>query len=536
MNIGIFLGYSPGTILAKEGLGRYLGNLVKNIQNANNSVTIACPQWLLDKLYDLFEDFNIDRNSVDLIVEKRIPAIWKLYNILHRKRKYKDNRRSKERIIRGADLLIDGFLSITSFMSLFLVGIVFLLLGIIAIPFLLVGTIFYCIGLLLKSMEGHGSHKIKIMMSQLSQTYERFSKSGLTIYMQIYNHFLEKVIERLVRKINRTDGIDIWYSPAIFWPSFNEIKAPRVINIPDLVTEEFALKWGEHKETQYGTKLCEKTIDGGEYFIVYSNYVKENVAVGKYGKAQECVATIPHGINDLSRYVTIDSDVVRKMGLTNEFTTAYCKTLMQSLLPCVRGINEYVQGYDLSDVDYIFFPSQARPHKNIYNLVRAYEYLLRKKYVRVKLFLTCNLDTIPEIKQYIIQHRLQYDILSFYDVPINGLAALYHQAKLVVNPTLYEGGFPFTFGEGMSVGCPSVMSRIPQVCEMADRFALDDILFDPYNIDDIIEKIEYGLSNREELIEREMKMFKWMQDVYSQEKIGALYVRIFENIVKKNSN
>ena len=535
MKVGIFLGYNPGTVLGKEGLGRYLGNLIKNIQNTGNTIIIACPQWMIGTLNNLFKDFHIEDDSVELIVESRIPIIWEIYDGLTRKRKSKDKKHLIESIVWGTDLFINGILSITNIVGLLLLGVLCLLVSVILFPFLLFGSVLYGCLLLFRSVKNRSSNIIRTTFSQISRVYAKCGQTGLNIYMQIYNHFLEKVLKRLVDKVNKVGTADVWYSPAIFWPIFNNIKAPRVINIPDLVTEEFALSWGENKEILYNTKLCEKTIDDGDKFIVYSDYVKENVVIGKFGKAKDSVVTIPHGINDLSKYVTIDSNVAGKKDMTDVFTASYCKNILQSLAKHTQGINDYINGYDFSDVDYIFYPTQARPHKNLLNLVKAYEYLLRRKYVRVKLFLTCNLDTLPEVKQYLIEHRLQYDIISFYDVSITGLAALYHQAKLVVNPTLYEGGFPFTFGEGLSVGCPSVMSRIPQVCEMTDRFNLDDILFDPYNVSDIADKIAYGLSNRENLIDREWQMYAWMQDAYSQEKIGDYYVQVFEEAVRKSS-
>ena len=199
----------------------------------------------------------------------------------------------------------------------------------------------------------------------------------------------------------------------------------------------------------------------------------------------------------------------------------------------MHGVDDYIIGYHFDDVKYIFYPSQARPHKNLLNLIKAYEVLLRKKYVRMKLFLTCDLSTLPEIKEYIISHRLQYDILSFYNVGTKELAALYHQAELVVNPTLYEGGFPFTFGEGMSVGTPSVMGAIPQVLEMSTGFDLDDIFFDPYNVIDIVNKIEYGINNKEILFEKENRLYQWMLQEYSMEKVGALYVQAFSYAIEK---
>ena len=80
MKVGLFLGYGPDTVLGKEGLGRYLGNLIRNLQSNGNEVAIACPEWNLDALDRLFKDFGIDYNSVDFIIANKIPVIWRLYH------------------------------------------------------------------------------------------------------------------------------------------------------------------------------------------------------------------------------------------------------------------------------------------------------------------------------------------------------------------------------------------------------------------------------------------------------------------------
>ena len=41
MKIGFFLGYGPQTILHKEGLGRYIGSLIKGAVDNGEDVVLA---------------------------------------------------------------------------------------------------------------------------------------------------------------------------------------------------------------------------------------------------------------------------------------------------------------------------------------------------------------------------------------------------------------------------------------------------------------------------------------------------------------
>ncbi|MFD2884495.1 glycosyltransferase [Pseudomonas lini] len=63
-------------------------------------------------------------------------------------------------------------------------------------------------------------------------------------------------------------------------------------------------------------------------------------------------------------------------------------------------------------------------------------------------------------KKFISEHGLQNDVLCLYGLSIQELAACYKLADLAVNPSLSEGGCPFTFTEALSVGTPVVMARI----------------------------------------------------------------------------
>jgi len=186
---------------------------------------------------------------------------------------------------------------------------------------------------------------------------------------------------------------------------------------------------------------------------------------------------------------------------------------------------------DLSSTKFIFYASQLRPNKNIMNLVKGYEIALREKFIYAKLVLTGNPAHVPEVMDYIYKNRLQYDILFAYDVPDQVLAALYSRAVLVVNPTLYEGGFPFTFTEGMSVGTPSIMSDIPQVTEYIDGDLAAKMLFQPMSPNDIADKIAFGINNRSELYELQKPLYDKLKN-RNWSDVANDYLDTFQKVIK----
>jgi glycosyltransferase involved in cell wall biosynthesis len=75
---------------------------------------------------------------------------------------------------------------------------------------------------------------------------------------------------------------------------------------------------------------------------------------------------------------------------------------------------------------------------------------------------------------------------------------------LAVNPSLSEGGCPFTFTEALSVDTPVVMARIPVTEEVLTDPQLQEIsFFDPYDWQDCARRIEWGLAHPQELLARQ---------------------------------
>jgi glycosyltransferase involved in cell wall biosynthesis len=110
---------------------------------------------------------------------------------------------------------------------------------------------------------------------------------------------------------------------------------------------------------------------------------------------------------------------------------------------------------------------------------------------------------------FVSEHRLDAWVLFASGVSNQVLSSLYCWASLAVNPTLFEGGFPFTFTEAYSVGTPSLLSDIPMVREkVLDDSLRNTMLFDPFNPQDLADKIQWGLMHQEQLVELQRTLFE----------------------------
>jgi glycosyltransferase involved in cell wall biosynthesis len=149
-----------------------------------------------------------------------------------------------------------------------------------------------------------------------------------------------------------------------------------------------------------------------------------------------------------------------------------------------------------------------RPSKNILQLLRAYRFLLKECYFGRKLILTGNPQNYSAIGAFVQAHGLENDVLFLPSLSDPQLAAFYRLADLAVNPSLSEGGMPFTFSEAVSVGTPIVMSDIAVTREvLIDEELRELTLFDPYDWRSIASTIERALADRQMLYDLQRSFF-----------------------------
>jgi glycosyltransferase involved in cell wall biosynthesis len=325
-------------------------------------------------------------------------------------------------------------------------------------------------------------------------------------FSELYRLMEESEPSMMLSLIERRSDISAWYTPNAFWPHFNKIQAPRLMCMPDMVLADFpvsfACEGGEHFLDHF--RQVKESIEGGQYFVTYSENVKWRTLVERYHVDSEVIKVINHGANRLEDFLFVTG-----FPGSEEATDLLCRNLFRAALHKAVD-NEYaVNFYSKDGFQFIFYASQFRPNKNIISLLKAYEYLLKRRYIGWKLILTGNPNHSPVIARFIIEHNLVNDVLCLPKLSSQELAACYRLADLAVNPSLSEGGFPFTFTEALSVGTPVIMSRIAVTEEViTDPNLQEQMLFNPYDWKEMADKIEWGLNNHDALLETQKRLYK----------------------------
>lgn len=500
---GIFLAYPPTTELRGEGLGRHLAYLLKGAAARDDiRMVVACPSWTVDSLRALCEAEQVPIDSFDLLAVPQLPISLRLQAMakalfarLSRPRAARPRLRKRLPLAWG-DALPRFLLSTRN-------AIAFVLALVVALPLAILAAIVVAA---VAAVALVARPPVAWLRARMRVPFERELRTIIATIRNPGSHPFGRAMYRvleaseadlLIERIHGRQDIAAWYCPTAFWPQFNAIDRPRVVCVPDVVLTRlpiaFALATGSN-----GLDVLERireTIAGAPHFITYSEDVRWRTLVDEFGCDPGAVHVIRHGNNDLSSLIRVEGTPDDAAA-----TVDFCRVQLADAL--VRSTNAaYAHGFANRGFRFIFCPTQARPNKNLLTLLVAYEHLLRVRGLPHKLVLTADLDGFPQARDFVEAKRLGNDVLSLRNLSVRQLAACYALADVAVNPSLFEGGCPFTLTEALSVGTPALLARIAVAEEsIRDERLSAAMLFDPYDWEALSERIEWALGHRADLL------------------------------------
>lgn len=516
---GIFVAYPPTVDLRDQGLGRHLAMFLKGAEGLSDvRFIIVCPSWTKETLEELFESEQVSSEVFEIVAPEKKPYALRLFELLKaygaRPKRQSWMSLLSQRLIKSGEniwnyltaraVAVYNLPSLIGFLGVFIPILIFLAPLVVLISPIV--AIFLCakwISDLKPHLKTYFHHNRWMRLLQKSSTLLERPESEKWV-LRLFDEMQGQEITRMQAKITALTEVSAWYCPTAFWPSFHDIKAPRLMCVPDVVLSDFPVGFSSVGGDRFlrTFETVEKAIREGEHFVTYSETVKWNTLVDRYGVPAANVTVIPHAPNALNRPVEING-----FPDTEATSRNFCQTLLRTALQ--RSTNPgYTSTLQNGDVKFLFYASQFRPNKNVLMLLRAFEHLLRKRYLGHKLILTGNPSLMPEIGRFVIDKRLQNDVIFLHGLSVPELAACYKLADLAVNPTLSEGGCPFTFTEALSVGTPVVMSRIAVAEEILTDPCLQEMtFFYPYDWRDCAKRIEWAVTHRDELLAVQRKTY-----------------------------
>lgn len=494
---GLYLAYPLGVDLRTEGLGRHLGEWLRAASRRGDCrFVIACPSWTRTQLFNLLDSYAVPRHSFEFVTPRDAPSVLLLANLLSRRasrtvrrpararRPKKPRRRTwragweaASRILAAAIFRPRGLLSLVALVA-------------IAIPLAPLVAVAVAVRLGLRKV----SPLVRPLGRRVRQGVQWWRGQVARLAGSRKLHAAEMAaVDRLVAA--RTD-VAAWMTPAPFWPDFNRIPRPRLTCVPDVVLHEFPVSFAERGGAGMFARYTaiKKTIAESDHFVTYSEHVKQGTLVERHDVEPHRITVIRHGVNRLDALVT-----VRGFPDDREASETACRQWLAAALHKAVG-STTAAALGAGRFRFFFYASQFRPNKNLPTLLRAYRHLRQEHGLGHKLILTGHPAESPDVREFIESHSLQHDVLCLHGLTARELAACYRLAELAVNPSLSEGGCPFTFGEAMSVETPVLMARIPVTEEVIrDKRVCDAMLFDPYDWQELADRMVWALSHRQEL-------------------------------------
>lgn len=305
-----------------------------------------------------------------------------------------------------------------------------------------------------------------------------------------------------------------------FWPHFIEFQKtikPSVCTFQDVTILDFPENVGGNNARIFW-ELSKKWIENTTCIVTSSNYVKERLKQ-YYGKICDSIIVIPHRGSPLEFFdekIEISS-VLKKYKIPRE---------------------------------YILYPGNLGFHKNHYNLLVAYsEFKYRDKYPLVLFGLLTEYlqKTPPDYPELIncarlvallnrlkMRHGKDFYALGYIDD--KDVGALIKNAKVLVMPSISEGGGSYPVEEALRCGVPVACSDIQVMREHLSSRSSNVVWFNPESTDSIRSALQEVIDNYDYYVSSIKKIQN--ENFMAWDEIADKYVRVFNLAIerKRKSN
>lgn len=176
--------------------------------------------------------------------------------------------------------------------------------------------------------------------------------------------------------------------------------------------------------------------------------------------------------------------------------------------------------------DFILYVGGFSPRKNIKGIIQAFSLLKEKYKSPIKLVILGKKGrSYYDYRDLAYKLNLKDDVVFTGYVPVEELPIFYNAAKIFIYPSFYEGfGLPPL--EAMACGTPTIASNKTSIPEVLG----DDALYiDPYDVDDIKEKMLLLLSDQNLYNKMILKSLK-RSSIYSWKKTTIETIEILSNL------
>ena len=311
-------------------------------------------------------------------------------------------------------------------------------------------------------------------------------------FVQKYFNFLKRIFQEntLLLQWLRQNRAMVYHVPRNTGvPFFSNL--PVIVTIHDIIPHVFPQK--------YLNNILER--------IYYETAIRVSIK-----RAQKIITISEFSKQELIRHYRVKPEKIAITLLA--YNKAFRKIHEGSLLKPVQ------EKYNIHD-KYLLAIGGSEYRKNMQRLIHVYQKHFSHAYKLIVIGGKWRDTDLPG--KYASDNNIRF----LTNIPEEDLIAIYNMAEVFVFPSFYEGfGIPVL--EGMACGVPVVTSNVSSMPEVGGDAA---IYFDPYNEDDMAEKI--GRVLQDELLRKTM-IAKGLEKVkeYSWEKCAEETLQVYREVLK----
>ena len=315
-------------------------------------------------------------------------------------------------------------------------------------------------------------------------------QAGNVKAVNLMSEFSPKVFSRRIKKN---------YTPDICHETYfanlgNYPQCKKIVTIHDVIPLEYP-NYFNFKNRLFTKKNLQRQCREADHIICVSEYTKKKVIEYYRGNTNLNISVVPCGVPDVSKPKSYD---LSKFGLK-------------------RG-------------SYLFYIGNIEPRKNLESFAKVVENVVTKeRLVDLKFVVAGHMNfaaqpIVSKIKET-LKDRFVY-LGKISDVDKWGLMA---NSKLVVFPSIYEGfGIPII--EAYQVKSPILFSNTSSMSELSVH---ESQLFNPFDLDDMEQKLKNGLINSDRMKENvmlsQLKLNNYRWDNVAR-KIYGIYVDLLNGV------
>jgi len=317
---------------------------------------------------------------------------------------------------------------------------------------------------LLEAFSNYSSNKFEYIQIRLPN-FPKILKEDIVINQDKNNIILK--IKRLIFQqfgLKIGDILGSYNHPEL--KDIDLIISPTVVGMPLYMQKPFIMSIYDFQHKYYPS------------FFTIKERILRDIAFSVSKKANMLICESSFVKRDIEKFLKIPEERIRVI-------TSPPPKYIQKINIGSQDVINVKRKYDLPE-RYIFYPAQFWFHKNHIKLLEALS-LLRNKYNTIAplILVGSKKNNFDNLMKAIEKLNLERQVKYLGYAPDEDMPYLYKLSTALVMPTLFES-VSMPIWEAFYLGVPVVSSN---VCALPEQVGDAGLLFDPFNIEDMAEKI-----------------------------------------------